>query len=203
MAVQLPERPEGETTGSSPARRLSEVHREGLERRFQPADPRVDLLRLPVIGQPLTKVVKSRRFQFAAILPNQTIFWVVILTGLIGADLPTRNFATVITWFVWFCVVFLLMAGVGRAWCLMCPFGGAAEWVQRLSFWRRHPVSIGLHRTWPESWSRLGLLPSLGVFVGLTWAEESFNIAGPGRPLFTGLMVVFIISFAVGTLLIF
>lgn len=151
MAVRLPERPEAETVGSSPARRLSGVQREGLERHFEPTDAQIDLLRLPLVGRWIERAVKSRRFQFMAIVPNQIIFWLVIVTGLIGAALPTRNFSTVITWYVWFCVVFLLMVGVGRAWCLMCPFGGAAEWVQRLSFWQRHPISIGLHRKWPES----------------------------------------------------
>ncbi|HVB77367.1 MAG TPA: 4Fe-4S binding protein [Candidatus Nitrosotalea sp.] len=203
MAVEAKERPEAETVGSSPARRLSVTQREGLEQHFGPTDVRVDLLRLPVVGPLLDRAVRSRRFQFSAILPNQIVFWLVIVTGLVGAALPTRNFATVITWYVWFCVVFLLMVGVGRGWCVMCPFGGAGEWVQRLSFWQRHPISIGLHRKWPESWSRYGMLPSVGVFVAMTWAEEFLNIAGPGRPLFTGLMVIFIISFAVGTFLVF
>jgi len=203
MAVQAHERPEAETVGSSPARRLSTARREGLKQHFQPTDPRIDLLRLPVVGPWLDRAVKSRPFQFTMILPNQIIFWVVIVTGLVGAALPQRNFATVITWYLWFCVVFVLMVGAGRAWCQMCPFGGAAEWVQRLSFWQRHPVSIGLHWKWPESWSRYGLLPSVGVFLLMTWAEEFLNIAGPGRPLFTGLMVLFIISFAVGTFLVF
>jgi ferredoxin len=203
MALRVEERPESQTVGASPARRLSDIKRTGLERHFQPTDPKIDLLRLPVVGRWAEKVVKSRRFQFAAILPNQIIFWLVIVTAIVGAALPNQNFSTVITWYVWFCVVMLLMVGIGRAWCLMCPFGGAAEWVQRLGFWKRHPVSIGLHRKWPESWSRYGMLPSLGVFLAMTWAEEFLNIAGPGRPLFTGLMVLFIISFAVGTLLVF
>ena len=203
MAVQERERPEAETVGSSPARRLSVIQLVGSERHFQPTDPKIDLLRLPVVGPWIEKAVKSRRFQFAAILPNQIIFWLVIITAIVGAALPNINFSTVITWYVWFCVLFLLMVGAGRAWCLMCPFGGAAEWVQRLSFWQRHPVSIGLHKKWPESWSKFGLLPSVGVFLAMTWAEEFLNIAGPGRPLFTGLMVVFIITFAVGTFLVF
>ncbi len=201
--LPLPDRPETQTVGESPARRLSAPQREGMVRHFAPTDQRVDLLRLPVVGEPLTRAVKSRRFQFAAILPNQVIFWIVILTGLVGAALPDQNFSTVITWFVWFCVVFLLMVGVGRAWCLMCPFGGAGEWVQRLSFWRRHPISIGLHKQWPEKWSRYGLLPSLGVFVALTWAEEYFNIAGPGQPIATAGLVLFIIAFATTTFLVF
>ena len=203
MAVQERQRPEAETVGSSPARRLSVIQRGGLERHFQPTDPRIDLLQLPLVGRFLEKAVKSRRFQFAAILPNQIIFWLVIATGLIGVAVPDHNFSTAITWYVWFCAVFVMMVGAGRAWCLMCPFGGAGEWVQRRSFWQRHPISIGLHWKWPESWSRWGMLPSVGVFLAMTWGEEFLNIAGPGRPILTALMVIFIITFAVGIFLVF
>ena len=203
MAVQERQRPEAETVGSSPARRLSVIQRRGLERHFQPTDPRIDLLHLPLVGRFLERAVKSRRFQFAAILPNQIIFWLVIATGLIGVAVPDHNFSTAITWYVWFCAVFVMMVGAGRAWCLMCPFGGAGEWVQRRSFWQRHPISIGLHWKWPESWSRWGMLPSVGVFLAMTWGEEFLNIAGPGRPILTALMVIFIITFAVGIFLVF
>lgn len=203
MAVRSLEQPEAETLASSPARRLAAARREGAALHFQPTDPKVDLLRLPVVGPLLDRAVRSRRFQFAAILPNQLIFWLVIITALVGAARPNHNFATVITWFVWFCVVFLLMVGVGRGWCLMCPFGGAAEWVQRLSFWGRRPFSIGLRRRWPRALARYGMLPSLGVFLALTWAEEFLNIAGPGKPILTGLLVSFIIAFAIGSLLVF
>jgi len=51
--------------------------------------------------------------------------------------------------------------------------------------------------------SRFGVLPSVGMFLALTWVEEFLNIAGPGRPIFTGLLVLFIISFAVGMFLVF
>ena len=196
-------RPEAETVGSSPARRLAVAQRAGMEHHFGPTDPRVDVLRLPLVGPLLTRAVKSRRFQFALILPNQIIFWLVIATGVLGVSLPNKNFSTVITWYVWFCVVFVLMVGVGRAWCMMCPFGGAGEWVQRLAFWRRRTTSIGLNRTWPTWLSRFGVLPSVGMFLVLTWVEEFLNIAGPGRPIFTGLLVLFIISLAVSMFLIF
>ncbi|MDE3192698.1 MAG: 4Fe-4S binding protein [Chloroflexota bacterium] len=203
MAIRSVEQPEAATLGSSPARRLATARREGAEAHFGPTDPAVDLLRLPLVGQLLDRAVHSRRFQFAAILPNQIVFWLVIVTALIGVAHPNHNFATVITWFVWFCVVFLLMVGVGRGWCLMCPFGGAGEWVQRLSFWRRRPSSIGLHRRWPRRLARYGMLPSLVVFLALTWVEEFLNIAGPGKPILTGLLVSFIILLAVSMLFVF
>ncbi|MCL6595136.1 MAG: 4Fe-4S binding protein [Firmicutes bacterium] len=181
--------------------RLREPEQAAAREIFAPTDPAPgwELSRF----RPIRRALKSRLFQFLAILPNQVIFWLVILTGVLGAADPTRNFATVITWYIWFAAVFLLMVGVGRGWCLMCPFGGLAEWVQRLSLWRRHPRALTLGRRWSRTLSRYGLIPSLIVFVVLTWFEEFFNIAGPGRPVYTSYLVFFIIALALVTFLVF
>ena len=180
-------------------RRLGEPHREGLAEHFGPTDPHLDISRFPL----LRRALKRRPFQFLLILPNQIIFWLVIATGLLGALLPTHNFATVITWYIWFCAVFLLMVGVGRGWCMVCPFGGFAEWVQRRTLWNRHPTSIGLGLRWPRALSRWGILPAVVMFLGLTWFEEFFNIAGPGDPRYTSYLVFFVIGIALVTFLIF
>ena len=180
-------------------RRLREPQRGGAAEHFGPTDPHLDLARLPL----LRRALQSRRFQFFLILPNQLIFWLVIVTGLFGALLPTHNFSTVITWYIWFCAVFLLMAGVGRGWCAMCPFGGLAEWVQRRTLWTRHPGSIGLGRRWPRALARFGILPSVAMFLALTWFEEFLNIAGPGDPRFTSFLVLTVIGLALVTFLVF
>lgn len=176
------------------ALRLRPPEQSGIEEHFSPTDrgPGSDLTRFPWIR----RLLRSRAFQFGFILPNQIIFWLVIVSGLFGANLPTRNFATVITWYIWFCVVFVLMVGVGRGWCLMCPFGGFAEWVQRLSLWPRTSRAVTLGRRWSHSLSRYGLLPSVAVFIVLTYFEEFFNIAGPGAPAYTSYLVLGVISLA-------
>ena len=89
---------------------LRKPSNDGMKEHFAPSDPQIDLTRFPLIA----KILKSRKFQFLFILPNQLIFWFVIVAGLFGVAVPTRNFSTVITWYVWFCVVFLLTVGVGR-----------------------------------------------------------------------------------------
>lgn len=180
-------------------RSLKEPSRNGMKEHFAPSDPQVDLTRYPLVS----KILKSRKFQFLFILPNQLIFWFVIVAGLFGAAVPTRNFATVITWYIWFCVVFLLMVGVGRGWCLMCPFGGFAEWVQRRTFFKRHKFSLTLGLKWPKKLSNVGIMSSVVVFIVLTWFEEFYNIAGPGKPLFTSLLVFGVIGIALVTFLIF
>ncbi len=183
------------------ALQLRPPHREGAESRFGPSDPPRgwDITRNPRVA----RLVRDRRFQFLLILPNQIIFWTVILVGLLGTTIPGLNFGTAITWYVWFCLVFVLMVVVGRAWCAMCPFGGFAEWVQRRTFWRRTQKALGLGRKFPEPLARFGFLLPVVTFLGLTWIEEFFNIAGPGKPVATSLMVVGIVSSALIFFLVF
>lgn len=132
-----------------------------------------------------------RWYQFAMQLPNVIIFNIVIIAGLIGIVNPNLNFATVITWYVWFGVLFVLMIGVGRAWCLICPFSAQAEWVQRLGLFGKGKKLLTFGFKWPAKYSTV--LISVFFFLGLTWSEEFYNVAGPGKPIFTSLLVAGII----------
>jgi len=173
---------------------LRPTHREGMAQRFAPTDPprTWDVARHPRVA----RLLRSRRFQFMLILPNQIVFWAVILLGLLGTVVPGLNFGTAITWYLWFCLVFVMMVVVGRAWCAMCPFGGFGEWVQRRALWRRTQKVLGLGRKLPEPIAQYGFLMSVGTFLVLTWIEETFNIAGPGAPHATSWMVVGIVASA-------
>ena len=181
--------------------RLRPPHRDGLQERFGPSDPERgwDLTRNPRIA----KLLKDRRFQFLLILPNQIMFWTVIIVGLAGTADPGLNFGTAITWYVWFCLVFMLMVVVGRAWCVMCPFGGFADWIQRRTFWRRTQQTLGLGLKFPEPLARFGFILPVATFLLLTWIEEFFNIAGPGHPSATSWMVVGIVGSALVFFLVF
>jgi len=181
--------------------RLRPPVRAGLAERFGPSDPSpgLDLLRNPRIA----RLVRNRKFQFLLILPNQIIFWTVIFVGLLGTAIPGLNFGAAITWYVWFCLVFVMMVVVGRAWCAMCPFGGFAEWIQRRTFWQRTQKTLGLGRKFPEPLARLGFVLPVVSFLVLTWIEEFFNIAAPGNPAATSFMVIGIVSTALVFFLVF
>ncbi len=199
----LRETPEAQDLPADPiavAVRLRPRAKEGLDR-FTPTDPEpgLELTRLPKVD----RMVRSRRFQFLLILPNQIIFWLVIFIGILGTLDPVLNFATAITWFLWFCLVFVMIVVVGRAWCAMCPFGGFAEWIQRRALWRRAQTRLGLGRKMPEKVAQYGLLLSVGTFLGLTFIEEFFNIAGPGAPIATSIMVLGIVTSALAFFLFF
>lgn len=201
VSIGLEERRAEGTEPLVGAQRLRPPQRRGLEERFGPSDPspRLDVAK----NRRLAAILADRRFQFLLILPNQIIFWTVIFVGLLGTAVPGLNFGTAITWYIWFCLVFVLMVVVGRGWCAMCPFGGFAEWVQRRSFFRRTQRALGLGRKFPEPLARAGFLIPVASFLILTWIEEFFNIAGPGTPSDTSWMVVGIVSAALLFFLVF
>jgi len=185
----------------SAAVRLRAPVRSGVTERFEATDPPRgwDVAAHPLVA----RILRSRKFQFALILPNQVIFWLVIGLGLLGTVVPGLNFGTAITWYIWFCLVFVLMVAVGRAWCVMCPFGGFAEWIQRRGLWTRTQRRLGLGRKLPEPVAQYGFLLSVGMFLLLTWIEEFFNIAGPGNPAATSFMVLGIVASALAFFLVF
>ncbi len=182
---------------------LNPPRTEKIESRFAPTDlpSGWDIARHPRVA----RLLRSRKFQFMLILPNQIIFWLVIFVGLLGTAIPGLNFGAAITWYVWFCLVFVMMVVVGRAWCVMCPFGGFGEWIQRLTFWGRHPRSLTLGLKMPEKVGQYGFLLSVVSFLILTWIEEFFNIAGfgPGSAAATGIMVLGIVTTALLFFLVF
>jgi len=186
-----------------PISRVRTAQRDGLIERFSGSDAKLDLTRLPGFGPILERMLKSRRFQFYFIVPTQIIFWLVVISGIFGTLEPAQNFGTAITWYIWFALMFPATILIGRAWCLACPFGGLGEWVQRRSFWQRTQKKLGLGLKMPQSLAEYGLLMSAGVFIILSWLEEFFNIAGPGAPILTSIMVLGIIAFALITFLVF
>jgi NosR/NirI family nitrous oxide reductase transcriptional regulator len=185
----------------SQAVHLRPRNKEHITERFNDTDPKKtwELSK----NKRIKAILKDRRIQFLLILPNQIIFWMVIILGLVGTVVPGLNFGTAITWYLWFCLVFVMMVVVGRAWCAMCPFGGFAEWLQRKTFWQRTQKALGLGKKFPEPLARWGFLLSVATFLILTWIEEYFNIAGPGAPSATAWMVVGIVTTAVAFFLIF
>lgn len=200
--VEIPETPKrAEPTLPVPRIRLPQT--DGVVERFSDSDPRLDLTRAPIIGPVLRRVLKRRGFQFSLILPSQILFWLVVFTGIFGILEPTKNFATTITWYIWFALIFPLTLVLGRIWCAVCPFGGFGEWVQRKTLWSRKQKSLGLGWKMPKWLAEYGLLFSAIFFIGMSWLEEFFNIAGPGDPILTSIMILGIISFSVLVFLLF
>ena len=154
---------------TTPVTKVRPAQREGIKEKFSVSDATVDLTRVPIFGSVLSRMLRSRKFQFYFILPSQILFWLVVISGIFGTLEPTQNFGTAITWYIWFALMFPLTLLIGRAWCVTCPFGGLGEWVQRRTFWPRTQKKLGLGLKMPQAQAEYGLLMSAGVFIIMSW----------------------------------
>jgi hypothetical protein len=124
----------------------------------------------------LLRFFKSRGMRFALQFMTVAVFGVVAVAGLIGAQSPDRNAATVLTWTLWWTLLIVMVVLFGKVWCYVCPWLAVSEWIERLAFWRRTPdasrLSMGLK--WPK-WLK-NIWPATVLFVIVTWLELGVGI---------------------------
>ncbi|MHB8168540.1 MAG: 4Fe-4S binding protein [Thermoleophilia bacterium] len=132
---------------------------------------RRDLLRIPAVK----RLLKMRAFQFIMQLPNVIVFGLVIAAGIWGTQLGDKNFATVLTWLVWWAVIIFTFLFLSRTWCMACPLVSVAEWIQRGKLWGVSKRSISLNRKWPRK-LRNFWIPTV-FFIVLTWMFLNLELA--------------------------
>ena len=148
---------------------------------------------------PIKRLLRWRGFQFAIQVPNVFIYLLVIFAGFYGTQTSTENFATVITWIIWWAAIVFTFVFVGRLWCLMCPFSAMAEWLQRAALWTVKKETFGLDWKWPKLLRNL-YVPTV-LFLILTWVDHQFGLVG--SPLYTAYFVMVILAGAIVVGLLF
>lgn len=141
-----------------------------------------DLLRVPFIN----RLLKWRGFQFALQLPNALIFALVVVAGIWGTQLGDMNFATVITWLIWWAVIIFTFLFLSRTWCMVCPLVSIAEWIQRGKLWGVGRRVFSLNRKWPRK-LRNFWVPTV-FFIILTWMYLFVGLAS--SPLYTAVVTI-------------
>ena len=154
---------------------------------------------LPGIGPWLRRLARQHQVLLALRLMTVAVFLLVIYAGLFGSPLPERNFATVVTWSLWWTGVILSVAFVGSAWCAICPWDALATWLVRRRLWRRAPEHVSLNLRVPR-WLRT-VWPAWWMFVGLTWLELGLGITT--SPHLTAVLALVILVLTVVSQLLF
>jgi polyferredoxin len=132
----------------------------------------------------LRRVLTAPGFQPALQAPLLVLMVVVVFVGLGDVQDGGVNFATKLTWTIWWAGVIFTFVLLGRVWCLACPFGALNEWTARLTAPLRR-----LPRAFRNIWW------ATGMFVLLTWADEQLGVVRSPRVtawivlLFAGLAV--------------
>lgn len=102
------------------------------ERVPTPAQPHLqgwDLLSLSPVRRFLTSPFYPAVFQALSLL----LFGLVLYFAFFGTIRPGRNFATVVTWTLWWPLLPLSLFLMGRAWCAVCPITPPLEGALRLA----------------------------------------------------------------------
>jgi ferredoxin len=147
---------------------------------------RLNLLELPWLRRVLTAPAFPLSMQIALL----GVMAVVVFLGLFDVQNGGINFATKLTWTIWWAGIIFTFVLLGRVWCVACPFGALNEWMSRLAApVRRLPRP--LRNIW---WAT-------GLFVLLTWADEQLGVVR--SPRVTAWIVIIFVALAMAVGLLF
>lgn len=134
----------------------------------------------------LNRLIRHRAFQYAVILPNLAVFWLVIGSGFFGSPVGNRNLSIVFVWMLWwFALIAIMVPFASRMWCTICPIPGFGEWLQRRGLIRRRDEmhARGLSKSWP---TRLrNIWPQNFGFLTIA----TFSALLVTRPIVTGIVL--------------
>jgi hypothetical protein len=100
----------------------------------------------------------ARLFAVAALL-------LIVIAGIIGDQIPTRNLAPTAIWIAWWVGFCYLSAFVGNVWSVVNPWAAIFDWAEQLP---KRPLARRAKVTWPKS---LGVWPATGLFLVFAWME--------------------------------
>ena len=174
-------------------------HRDRTQRARNPEGQgtgwRIELTRIPL----LKRLLRWRGFQPALMLVTLFGFVLVIMTGLLGTPVGSKNFSIVFVWIVWWALLIVVLVPLaGRLWCVVCPIPAPGEWLQRRGIViKRGGKPLSLARKWPRKLDNIWLqnFAFLGVAI--------FSGVILTRPWATGTVLLAFILLAIGLSLVF
>jgi hypothetical protein len=129
--------------------------------------PSIDLLRV----SPLRAVLTNRSFLLGLRLLSVVLFLLIILSGLLGVQAPSSNFAPTFVWIIWSVGLSFFTAFVGNVWPLLNPWKILFEWADELARRLGAEKGIELGEPYPAS---LGVWPALALYAAFIWVENVF-----------------------------
>jgi len=117
--------------------------------------PRYNLLLTP-----FRNLLESRAVAFCAKLVSVLVLAVVIVSGLLGTQVPSLNFAPTLVWIIWWVGLGFVQALIGNAWAVLNPFKATFDALRPLV---RPPLL-----RYPKN---IGVFPALLLFLTFAWIE--------------------------------
>ena len=117
--------------------------------------------------KPIRALFKSRWFPLLPIIINLFIFVIILMAGFLGGySAGNYNFGIMVVWILWWVMLmFVLVPGFARAWCMVCPFPIFSDWFQRRRlFGVRQGKPEGLGLKWPKPLKNMWIM-NIGFLV--------------------------------------
>ena len=162
---------------------------------------RLPLTRIPLLGG-LFRYLTTKIWPLLTLrIITVAVFSLIILAGIFGTNIPSRNIATVLTWNIWWtCIVFVVIFS-GSSWCGICPWDTVSNWIARQRIWRRSKSeSQGRGgRQVPKALRNVWM--AFALFLIFTWMEIGLGITDD--PFKTALLSLLMTFLAVMSMMIF
>ena len=94
----------------------------------------------------------------------------VIVSGFIGMQTPSSNFAPTFVWIIWWVGMAYVVTLIGNVWAVINPWKILFGWMEYL-----HRKATGQHlsprKSYPSSW---GVWPAFALFLAFAWLQDAF-----------------------------
>ena len=155
---------------------------------------RFDLLSVPG----LRAILVSRRPQFIVQLAAVAGLSLVVVTGLLGTPVGSRNPATVLVWIAWWAALMIVAVPLfGRLWCSICPLPLPGEWLQRGAMLRSGGTGRGRSLRWPRRLRGMWVQTAAFILVAI------FSLPVLTQPRLTAILLVGLALLAIAISLVF
>ena len=114
----------------------------------------------------ISNAVTGGRTRLVAQLVAVAALIFIVVAGIIGDQIPTRNLAPTAIWIAWWVGFSYLSAFVGNVWSVVNPWAAIFEWCEQLL--SKAPRAWRAKVNWPKN---LGVWPATGLFLVFAWLE--------------------------------
>jgi len=135
---------------------------------FRPRAPQNRYVRLNLLAWPLGKLLTHPAFLFGLKLLSGGLFFLLILSGLVGNQNPHRNILPTFVWVIWWVGFAYVSALVGNFWAVINPWKVLFHWSDTLYRRARSGRKLSFRFSYPE---KLGVWPGFFLFVSFAWIE--------------------------------
>ena len=119
----------------------------------------------------LGRLLAGRPLRLAAQAVSVGLLLLIVTAGLIGDQNPTRNFAPIWVWVIWWVGFAYLSALAGNLWAAVNPWAAIFGWAEALVR-RLAAAALALGLPYPR---RLGMWPAIVLFAAFAWIELVYS----------------------------